>query len=262
MGCHDRFCCLDPHQIGTCDMTDLREASPTLAAIRRRSVLRVGTTGDYTPFSLRTPGGWYEGADIDMACDLAARLGVGLDFVPTVWVRLLDDFLAGRFDIAMGGVTVNDARAAKGFFSLPNFVDGKRPLARREDRDRFTSLDAIDRPGVRLIANPGSANEAFARANFKQATVIIHHDNASVFDELVAGRADVMITDGLEADHQAQLHPELAAVPVPAPFTPLEKAYFFASDPLMKEFIDAWLEEAIASGHWQRCLDRAMGAHR
>ena len=52
-----------------------------------------------------------------------------VEFVPTVWVDLLDDFLAGKFDIAMGGVTVNEARAASAFFSIPNFIDGKRPLA-------------------------------------------------------------------------------------------------------------------------------------
>ena len=232
--------------------------SPTLNRIRAAGVLRVGTTGDYTPFSLKQPGGSYQGADIDMAHDLAERLGVGIEFVPTVWVDLLDHFLAGHFDIAMGGVTVTVERAEKAFFSIPTFVDGKRPLARHQDRDRFTSIAAIDQPGVRLIANPGSANEAFARAHFTRATVIIHHDNASVFDEIVAGRADVMITDGLEADHQARLHPELCAVPVPAPFTRLEKAYMFARDPAMKVYIDGWLDAAFASGQWQRALNRAM----
>jgi len=236
---------------------DIR-ASPTLARIRAAGVLRVGTTGDYTPFSLKPPDGTYAGADIDMAHDLAGRLGVEIAFVPTVWVDLLDDFLADKFDIAMGGVTVTAARAERAFFSIPTFVDGKRPLARRQDRDRFTSIAAIDQPGVRLIANPGSANEAFARAHFTRATVIIHHDNASVFDELVAGRADVMITDGLEADHQARLHPELCAVPVAAPFTRLEKAYMFARDPAMKAYIDGWLAAAFESGQWQRALDRAM----
>jgi cyclohexadienyl dehydratase len=235
--------------------------SPTLERIRAAGVLRVGTTGDYTPFSLKRPDGSYEGADIEMAHDLAERLGVRVAFVPSVWVELLDDFLAGRFDIAMGGVTVNDTRAAKAFFSVPTFIDGKRPLCRREDRDRFTSIDAINRPGVRVIANPGSANEAFAHAHFKRAEVTIHHDNASVFLEIVAGRADVMVTDGLEADHQAALHPELCAVPVAAPFTRLEKAYMFAQDPAMKAYVDDWLGAAFASGAWQRALDRAMSAH-
>ena len=235
--------------------------SPTLDRIRTAGVLRVGTTGDYTPFSLIQPDGSYEGADIDMAHDLAGLIGVGLRFMATVWVDLLDDFLTDKFDIAMGGVTVTAARAGKAFFSVPTFVDGKRPLCRREDRERFTSIAAIDQPGVRVIANPGSANEAFARANFKRAHVTIHHDNASVFMELVAGRADVMVTDGLEADHQARLHPELCAVPVEAPFTRLEKAYMFARDPALKSFIDGWLEAAFASGAWQRALDRAMSAH-
>lgn len=236
--------------------------SATLARIKAAGVLRVGTTGDYTPFSLLQPDGSYDGADIEMAHDLAERLGVGLRFVPTVWVDLLDDFLADRFDIAMGGVTVTPARTERAFFSVPTFVDGKRPVARREFAERLTSIEAINQPGVRVIANPGSANEAFARAYFPRATVTIHHDNATVFEEIVAGRADVMVTDGLEADHQAALHPELVAVAVPAPFTRLEKAYMFARDPAMKTYIDGWLGEAFATGRWQLALDRARSAHR
>jgi cyclohexadienyl dehydratase len=234
--------------------------SPTLDRIRAAGVLRVGTTGDYTPFSLIQSDGSYRGADIDMARDLAAMLGVRLQFVPTIWVELLDDFLADKFDIAMGGVTVTAARAERAFFSVSTFVDGKRPLCRREDRGRFTSVAAIDQPGVRVIANPGSANEAFARANFTRAEVTIHRDNASVFLEIVAGRADVMVTDGLEAEHQAALHPELCAVPIEAPFTRLEKAYMFARDPALKAFIDDWLGAAFASGAWERALERARSA--
>ena len=65
---------------------------PTLSRIRDSGVMRVGTTGDYTPFSLLGPEGAYRGADIDMAEDLAGSLGVRIDFVPCVWVTLLDDF--------------------------------------------------------------------------------------------------------------------------------------------------------------------------
>ena len=236
------------------------DASPTLARIRAAGILRVGTTGDYPPFSTMTADGACFGADIDMARDLAARLGVDLCFTPTVWVELLDDFLADRFDIAMGGVTVTAPRQDKAFFSVPTFVDGKRPLCRREFGDRFTSIAAINQSGVRVIANPGSANEAFAKAHFTRAQVTIHHDNATVFDELVVGRADVMVTDGLEADHQAALHPELAAVAI-APFTRLENAYMFARDPAMKTTIDAWLDAAFGDGSWQRALDRARQVH-
>ena len=84
----------------------------TLDTIRTRGVLRVGTTGDYQPFTTRALDGTYSGADITMARRLGDSLGVRVEFVPTVWARLLPDFEAGTFDIAMGGVSVTPARAA------------------------------------------------------------------------------------------------------------------------------------------------------
>src|SRR5256885_10471087 len=48
------------------------------------------------------------------------------------------------------------------------------------------------------------SNEAFAHANFKRATVTIHHDNASVFEELVAGRADELLENaGIVVDRKS-----------------------------------------------------------
>src|SRR5438552_7252327 len=138
-------------------MSNVASSSPMLRRIQSAGVLRVGTTGDYTPFSLLRPDGSYIGADIDMAHDLAERLGVDIEIVPSVWIDLLDHFLADRFDIAIGGVTVTAPRAEKAFFSSPTFVDGKRPLARREARDRCTSIAAIARPAVRLRTNSRSA---------------------------------------------------------------------------------------------------------
>ena len=108
-------------------------AGEALDAIRARGVLRVGTTGDYKPFTFREPDGSYRGADIVLAGRLADRLGVTLQIVPTAWASLLPDFAAGRFDVAMGGVSVTPARAGKGIFSAVTFVDGKRPVARCAD---------------------------------------------------------------------------------------------------------------------------------
>src|SRR5260221_8789354 len=141
-------------------------ASPILTRVRTTGMLSVGTTGDYTPFSLLQADGTYEGADIDMAHELAGLLGAQVRFVPTVWVELLDDLLADRFDIAMGGVTVNQPRAEKAFFSVPTFVDGKRPLVRREFAGRFTSIAAIDEAGVRGIGNPGLPRKPFPALSF------------------------------------------------------------------------------------------------
>ncbi len=232
----------------------------TLEAIHARGSLLVGTTGDYKPFTFRAPDGHYIGADIVMAEHLASRLGVRLQLVSTAWPVLLDDFSAGNFDIAMGGVSVNAARAARGTFSTVVYVDGKRPIARCADQDRFTSVEAINQSGVRVVVNPGGTNSDFARVNFTHATVTIHPDNITVFDEILAGRADVMVTDGIEADHQALIHPGLCPTHVAAPFTRLEKAYLAASDADFMREINGLITAETASGEWARILAAAQAA--
>ena len=234
------------------------QAGEALDAIRASGVLRVGTTGDYKPFTFRQPDGSYTGADIVMARHLADTLQVRLEIVPTTWPSLLPDFTARRFDVAMGGISVNAPRAAAGTFSAVTFVDGKRPVARCADQDRFTSIAAIDQPGVRVVVNPGAANEEFARANFHRATLRVHPDNTTVFDEILANRADVMVTDGIEADHQSFLHPELCPAHVSAPFTRLEKAYLLPRDAGLAALVDSWLAQEQSSGDFRRVLAAAQ----
>ncbi|CAH2604292.1 Prephenate dehydratase / Arogenate dehydratase [Rhodovastum atsumiense] len=241
-------------------MPAVAQAEAVLDAIKTRGTLRVGTTGDYKPFTFRNADGTYAGADIEMAQRLAGTIGVRLEIVPTTWAKLNADYAAGRFDIAMGGVTNLPARAAMGPFSRTVFVDGKRPIARCADRDRFTSIAAINLPTVRVVVNPGAANEQFARANFPAATLTVHADNATVFDEIAAGRADVMVTDGIEVDHQAHLKPSLCPTAVPAPFTHLEKAYWLQKDSDFEHLVATWLDTEIGSGQWQKTLTAAQQA--
>jgi cyclohexadienyl dehydratase len=234
-------------------------AGSVLDAIHASGVLRVGTTGDYKPFSFRAADGSYSGADIDMARGLAASLGVKLQFVPTVWAQLNGDFAAGKFDIAMGGVTNLPPRAKIGPFAHTVYVDGKRPIVACADRQRFTSIASINRPEVRVVVNPGATNEQFARANFPLARLTVHADNTSVFDEIVAHRADVMVTDGIEVDHQSFIHKGvLCPAAVAQPFTHLEKAYWVQPDAELLAAVNAFVDGAVKSGQWQKDLDAAL----
>nr|WSZ99365.1 transporter substrate-binding domain-containing protein [Streptomyces sp. NBC_00857] len=221
-----------------------------LDTVPERGTLRVCTTGDYRPFSHLDPTTKsYTGIDIDMAENLATGLGVKPDFVATTWAGLMDDFTAGKCDVAMGGVSVTLARARKAYFSTPYLVDGKAAIARCEDKAKYQSLDAIDQPGVRVIVNPGGTNEAFAKANIDRATLVPHSDNTTIFGEIVAGRADVMITDGSETKYQAKLHPELCAINPDKPFNFVEKAYLLPrGDEEFKEYVDQWVHLATNDG--------------
>ena len=233
-------------------------AVPTtrLDEIIANGVLRVGTTGDYKPFSYRTAANGFIGLDVALAADLARTLGLKLQLVPTTWTAMMGDLADDKFDIAMGGVSVSLERQKKAWFSMPYLRDGKTPIARCDDAAKYQTLADIDRPGVRLIVNPGGTNERFARAHAPHAKLTVHPDNVTIFDRIVAGDADVMITDAIEARLQQRLHPKLCAIHPDAPFDFSEKAILLPRDVALKAYVDQWLHQAIESGAFARANEQ------
>jgi cyclohexadienyl dehydratase len=223
-----------------------------LDAILERHALRVGTTGDYRPFTaFDKETGAYSGFDIDMASALAKALGVSIEFKPTTWAGLSNELAEGDFDIAMGGVSVTLDRQKAGFFSNPYLRDGKTPIARCADQAKYQTLAGIDRPGVKVIVNPGGTNERFDRARLHAAEIVVYPDNLTIFDQLAQGRADVMITDASETRFQAKLHPGvLCAIHPDQPFDFAEKAYWMPPDPALKAFVDQWLHLVQEDGEF------------
>ncbi len=224
------------------------QAQTVLDTILARGTVRVGLTGDYRPFSIKDAAGKFEGLDVDMAESLAKGLGVKLEIVPTAWPTLLADLQGQKYDIGMGGISVTLERAKTAYFSAPVMRTGKAPIARCADQARFTSLAEIDKPGVRVITNPGGTNERFARANLKQAEIVVFPNNTTIFDELVANHADVMMTDAVETRLQHRLHPELCAVHPDQPFDFSELAYLLPRDPALKAWVDQWLHIQSETG--------------
>jgi len=219
-------------------------------------VVRVGTTGDYRPFTYRDQAGQYAGLDIDLAHNLGAALGVKVAFVPTAWPSLMKDFEADAFDLAMGGVSVTLERQKKGFFSIPYMREGKAAITRCENKGKFAALADIDRPGVKVIVNPGGTNERFARGHLAAADIVVYPDNTTIFDEIAQGRADLMITDASETLYQQKLNPALCAVNPERPFDFAEKAYWLRRDPALKAFVDQWLHLVIENGTYAAAYDK------
>ena len=194
---------------------------PTISRIQERGTLLAGTTGDYRPLSFREDDGTYWGFGIEVAGEIAKRLGVGLQFVPTSWPTLSADVQAEpqTFDLAIGGITITDARRETMLMSDGYLANGKTILCRAEDANRYKSLADIDKPEVRVMVNPGGLNEKFANANLTHATIIVHQKNEEIPTLIAEGEADVMITEITEAPYYVQTDPRLAAPLINEPFT-------------------------------------------
>src|SRR3954468_5797533 len=229
-------------------------ANSRLDDIIKRGTLRVGMTGDYQPLPYfdRAPSK-FRRFDVDMAEALGKALGVKVEFVPTAWPKLMKDFEADQFDIAMGGVSVTLDRQKKGFFSTPIMREGKTPIARCADVGKYQSITDIDKKGTRVIVNPGGTNERFARANIKEADITVFPDNTVIFEEIAKGNADLMMTDASETRYQQKQHQGvLCAVHPDKPFDFSEKAYWLQRDMALKAFVDQWLHISMQDGSYKK----------
>ena len=228
-----------------------------LDGILKKGVIRVGTTGDYLPFSYQSTLDTVEfkGLDIELARDLAQSLNVEVKFIKTSWSTLMADLYDNKYDIAMSGITINLARQKTSFFSIPLLANGKVAITRDENAKTYTTVAAINRPSVRVIVNPGGTNEEFARKHFPNAELILNDDNISVFQKIINEEADVMVTDAIEALLQEDIHPELEAVNTDNPFNFFEIGYLLPRDYVFKAYIDQWLNLRQKDGTYQRILD-------
>ena len=193
---------------------------PTVTRIQGRGTLQVGTTGDYRPLSFREDDGRYWGFGIEVAGEIAKRLGVGIQFVPTSWPTLTADVQKEpqTFDLAIGGITITDTRRETMLMSEGYLANGKTILCRASEADRYQSLADIDKPEVRVMVNPGGLNEKFANENLTHATIIVHQKNEEIPSLIAEGDADVMITEITEAPYYVQTDTRLAAPLLNAPF--------------------------------------------
>lgn len=192
-----------------------------VAEIVARDTIIIGTTGDYRPLSFREPDGNCWGFCIEVAGEIAKRLGVHSRFVQTSWPTLSDDVLADpqRFDLAIGGITITDARRETMRMSEGYLANGKTILCRATEAGRYRSLADIDMPGVRVMVNPGGLNEQFARKHLTRATILVHQRNEDIPTLVAEGQADVMITEITEAPYYVQTDARLAAPLLNEPFT-------------------------------------------
>ena len=188
-------------------------SQPTIARIQERGTILIGTTGDYRPLSFREADGTYWGFGIEVAGVIAERLGVGIEFVQTSWPTLSADVQAEpqTFDLAIGGITITDARRETMLMSDGYLANGKTILCRTTEADRYKSLADIDKPEVRVMVNPGGLNEKFANANLTHATIIVHQKNEEIPSMIAENEADIMITEITEAPYYIKEDTRLAA---------------------------------------------------
>ncbi|WP_240772493.1 transporter substrate-binding domain-containing protein [Nocardia sp. CS682] len=230
------------------------------ASAEQGNALRVCTPGDYPPYSIAEGAGEYRGVDIELARGFADLLRRPIQFVPVTWATLKTDFAERHCDIAVGGISDQPARRAFADFSITYGTDGKTPITRRASGADFSTIEQINRPEVRVIANRGGTNEEFARKNFPDAQLTLWPENLTIFDEVEQGRADVFVTDAVEGRYRVRQHPGLQVLHPDKPFDSFGKVLLIRKDdPVLSTLLNGYLTTQLATGTVDRLFGQWIG---
>ncbi|MEL7464742.1 MAG: transporter substrate-binding domain-containing protein [Pseudomonadota bacterium] len=182
-------------------------AQSALNEILDSGVLKVGTTGDWNPMSVRDPAtNSYKGYDIDVMTELAKDLGVELEFVPTDWKTLVNGVTAGAYHIT-GSASISPPRMKVAGFSESYVSVEIYPFAANDKAANFDSWESINQPGVKVATTLGTTFEGLAREWFPNAEITVVEAPARGYQEVIAGRADVFITSNIEGSTLTQKFP-------------------------------------------------------
>ena len=170
-----------------------RPAIDTLATVRKRGTLRVGVVPN-EPFVMRNANGELIGFSVDIGRQLAADLGVNVEFVPTSWTQVVPDLVGNHFDVIATGLWITPARALVVNFTEPTSVGAVYLVAGKALASAMKSRQDFDRPDVRIVVYAGSAQEGLASRLFPKATLVRVEGEADPLAPVVDGKASAAAT--------------------------------------------------------------------
>lgn len=235
-----------------------------LHQILERGVLRVGTTGDFNPMSMKdTASNSLVGFDIEAMKQLATDMGVKIEFVPAEWATLVNGIASDRFDI-FSGASLSMARAKTVAFSNPYVYAGTVPLVSKKEAGKFSTWESINNPNVTVAVLMGTVFDQQARAIFPKAKVRAVEKPATGYQEVLAGRAQVTITSNVEAATLMKTYPDLQMVGTNAemrnkrPFAyPLPQG-----DDVWITFVNNWISLKEAEGFFSALEAKWLSAKK
>ncbi|MEM8729343.1 MAG: transporter substrate-binding domain-containing protein [Pseudomonadota bacterium] len=223
-------------------------AQSALNEILNSGVLKVGTTGDWNPMSVRDPAtNSYKGFDIDIMNELAKDLGVEVEFVPTDWKTLVNGVVAGQYHIT-GSASISPARMKAAGFSESYISVEIFPFTTPDKAANFSGYESINKPGVKVATTLGTTFEALVREWFPEADIKVVEAPARGYQEVLAGRADVFITSNIEGSTLEQKF-GVVRVPDTGPRAPSPIAMLVPqSDQVWINYVNNWVELKKAKG--------------
>jgi len=232
-------------------------AESRLQKILELGEIRVGTTGDWNPMTIKDPStNEYRGFEIDIVKELAKDMGVKIVFIPTEWKTLVNGIVANKYDISTSA-SLSAKRALSTGYTNSYFKLATVPLTLKKHLDKFKSWDDINQKGVKVAVTLGTTQEIQAKEIFPNANLKIIESPARDFQEVLAGRAEVHITSNIEAATLVEQYPQMAIIPVSEPRYPTPLAWLTPQeDQIFINYLNHWINIKKSQGFFDLMMKK------
>jgi len=190
--------------------------SPTLAAIKKAHVVKLGYRESSPPFSFLDQAGRPIGYSLELCEAIVEDIGIEVDdpALKIEYVKVTSDdripaVIDGKIDLECGSTTANAERRKRVAFSPLMFVAGTKLMVPKTT----TGTAPADFKGKTIVVTKGTTNEQAMHAVDKKfnlgLNIVVSPDHEQSYQMLVDGKADAFATDdillsGLIARHKSQ----------------------------------------------------------
>ncbi len=224
-------------------------ADSALKEILDSGVLKVGTTGDWNPMTVKDPAtNSYEGYDIDVMTELAKDMDVELEFVATDWKTLVNGVIGGNYHMT-GSASVSPARMKVAGYSESYIAVQIQPYTTADKADKFDGWDSINKEGVKVAATLGTTFEKQVKEWFPNAEIKAIEAPALQHQEVLSGRSDVFVTSNIEGATLTKKFGKLVPINVEAARAPTPIAMLLPQDDqVWINYVNNWIKIKQARG--------------
>ncbi|NYE03723.1 cystine transport system substrate-binding protein [Bacillus niacini] len=231
------------------------EDQDLLAKVKDDGKLLIGTEGTYAPFTFHDESGNLTGFDVEIATEVAKRLGVDPEFKETQWDAIFAGLDAKRFDMIANQVGIRPDRQKKYDFSDPYITSAAVLIVHKDNNEvkNFADIKGLN-AAQSLTSNYGDLAK-------KNGANLVSVEGFTQSVELLASkRVDVTINDRISFLDYTKQRPEapikIAATSEDASASGL--MFRKGSDKLVAE-VNKALTEMVEDGTYKKISEKWFG---
>ncbi len=224
------------------------EEDTSLSKVEEAKTLVVATSGTLYPSSYYNDENELVGYDVDVAKEVAKRLGVEITFKEYNVDGQVSSLTRGEADFAANDFGLTDERAEKFSLSTPIKYSFDSMIVRKSDDSGIASLEDLD--GKKAAGEP---NTSYMRLAESYGAELVTYDNATndqYLTDVANGRTDVILNDYYLQKMAVAALPDIPVkILEDVYFNPNETGFLFLKDhKALQEKVDAVLAEMKEDG--------------